>query len=143
MRADELRAAILDGECARVRINTLLGFRPDAQVAYDTTGAFDVPAELPDPVSAAKAALMTDDAAVPPQTTLERVALAHARAVAACDAAEQTADPEKKTDRECARILAALDLADALGMPLTGFSGIPGLAGRFDTVNRLRDVTFR
>ena len=143
LRADELRAAILAGECARIRLNTLLGFRPDAQVAYDTEGAFDVPGELPAPVDAAKAALMTDDPAVPPRTTLERVALAHARAVAAWDAAAQTADPETKTDRECTRILAALDLADALAIPLTGFSGIPGMAGRFDTVKRHRDVTFR
>ena len=143
LRPDELRAAILDGECARIRLNALLGFRPDVPVVYDTAGAFDVPKELPDPVSVAKAALMSDDPAAPPQTTLERVALAHARAVTAYDAAAQPAAPETKIDRECARVLAALDLANALAMPLTGFNGISGMAGRFDTVKRHRDVTFR
>ena len=143
LRPDELRAALLAGECARIRLNTLLGVRPDAKIDYDPAGAFAVPPELPDPESAAKAALVLRDDDRPVESVLERVALAHARAVAAYDAAGHAASPEEKIDRECARVVAVQDLADALGLPFDKLNEVETLAGRFDTVKRHREVTFR
>lgn len=143
LRADELRAAVLEGECARIRLNTLLGINPAVKLDYDPAGAFAVPPELPDPVSAAKAALMLAPPDAASEAVLEAVALAHARAVAACDAAEHAATPEAKIVTQCDRVLAALDLADALGLPFTALGEVEVLAARFDTVKRHRDVTFR
>ena len=143
LRADGLRSAVLDGECARIRLNALLGVRPEVRLDYDTSDAFAVPEELPDPDSAAKAALLNRDPAVPPEAALTAVALAHARAVAAYDAAAHAATPEARIDRQCARTLALLDLAEALNLPCTALGEVEALAGRFDTVKRHRDVTFR
>ena len=143
LRADGLRAALLDGERARIRLNTLLGVRPDVKIDYDPAGAFAVPPELPDPESSAKAALMLRDEADSPKAVLERVALAHARAVAACDAAEHADTPETKIDRAFDRAVAVQDLADALGIYFTAWNEVEVLAGRFDTVKRHREVTFR
>ena len=132
LRANQLREAVLEAECARIRLNALLGLRPDIRVKYDTEGAFAVPPELPDPVGTVKAALFAAPDAAP-----DAAALAHARAVAAYDAAEHAGTPEEKINRKCARVLAALDLADALNLPFTALGETETLARRFD--KQLRD----
>ncbi|MCI5778285.1 MAG: hypothetical protein MR051_00450 [Lentisphaeria bacterium] len=132
LRPNELRAAILEAECARIRLNALLGVRPDIRVNYDTAESFAVPPELPDPTGTVKAALFAAPDAAP-----DAAALTHARAVAAYDAAAHAATPEEKIERECARVLAVLDLADALNLPFPALGETEVLARRFD--KQLRD----
>lgn len=133
---DLFRQAVLDGETARINLNSLLGFHPQVKIAYDTAGAFEVPGELPTLENMEKAALISAGGQGNIPDILRRVHLAYAAAIAAYDAAAHAVTPEQHCIREGQRILRCLELTAAVGITYAELGNVNSMAGRFDAAEK-------
>jgi hypothetical protein len=136
LQMDNLRQALLDAEQARISLNYELGFLPEVQIVYDTTGAFDVPAELPAVTKFEKALLIADCSRDSALTRLATIRRLHADAVAAYDAEAHAANETERISRQYLRLLRCADLADAAGTTLADLHEITAAADRFDAFQK-------
>lgn len=136
LQMDDLRQALLDAEKARLRLNHSLKFLPETPIKYDTAGAFDVPAELPDVTKFEKAVLIADSDCRTALTRLAEIRRLHAEAVAAYDAVLHAATPAARIESSYQRLCRCADLADAAGTTLAGLPEITAAANRFDAYKK-------
>ena len=129
----KLNQVLFEKECARIRLNVLLGISPEKKIKYNTGGAFEVPDELPDVKSIAKAAMVIAGSGND-LFFLERIYLAHAAAVAAYDRFQHASTPEEKVVVAYERVAACADLAAAAKMTWLELPGAGNISGRFDVL---------